>query len=1069
MVKILKGPAGAGKSTCLYRTVLRLAEENKDKNHILCVPEQFTLSAMKLIMEMSQVRGMLNIDVLSFNRLSYRIFQDAGSGKYELLDDTAKNLIIRHIASERREDLKVFGSNLRKQGYVSAVKSAISELMQYGCSLSDLDRMIGASEDSGSFLSLKLRDIKIIYEEFLKRLGTDYTTVEELYNAAAKKADSARFLKGAVVYFDGFTGFTPVQYNLIKSLYNVCSDLYVTVTDDGSGCFLFNTGIKTIEKLSIISKGNIVEEDTPDRIVRHKDDPVFTFLGENVFRRNTDRIENRDHIRFIRAGDIESEIKSVLYHIKKLTLTENYRYRDIAIILTDIAEYADTLKKEAKRNGIPVYVDETKGIEFNPFARFIRAALRCVIEDMSYESVFNLLRTQMTGLDACDIDMAENYVLALKIKGMNRYEKPFGQIYKGVDENELNAANKVRQSVLTMVGPLWEIRKSASVKEFTTRLYELCRDIGVKEKLDIFASEFAQENDTVRQMEFKQVYQLIMQLYDRMVSLLGDEVMDIEEYAQIVDAGLSEIKIGTIPSSSDCIMAGDLTRSRFNEIKALFIIGMDEGNIPGNNDRGGIITDADRRFLKEMDFELAPTTYENALVSAFYFYMNILKPSDRLFLSYSETSRDGGIKRPSYFLKEVKRCLTEPSEERAEDNLQDIYTRSDALDRLSETVGENGSHELYEALKDDACAKVILDGHFKEDVSMLLKAAADAVFGKRSQESATELERYAACAYAHYLQYGLGLRERLEFEFDASDIGTLLHETLKNYSYLLKRENTSFPEVGDELSRDLLREALEMSGSEKLERLYERSGRNAYMKQRMERIAKRTVDTLRFQSGEGRFSPSAFEKSFSAHGLKGFIDRIDRYEEGQDVYLEVIDYKSGSKNYDSDRVMWGLDLQLVIYMSAAMEMEIKASEGKKNVHPAGFFYYHIDDPVVDGEGTLTEDDILSKIRSELKLRGIVNGDGSIPEYFDKKIGLTGKSDVIKVSVKTDGTYDSRSRVVSEEDMLGIIDHTLECVERFKKEIKEGHAEKNPYELNGSRACDYCSYRSICDGGIPRKL
>jgi len=1079
MITILRGPAGAGKSTCLYRTVLQLSKEHKDKNHILCVPEQFTLTAMKLIMEMSSSRGMLNIDVLSFNRLSYRIFQEAGSGSFELLDDTAKNLIIRHIASQRKDDLKLFGANLRKQGYVSSIKSALSEFMQYGCALRDIDRMIGECEGDEPYLCLKLKDIRIIYEEFLKRLGTDYTTVEELYNAASKKVKDAPFLKDANIYFDGFTGFTPVQYELIAGLMDTVKDIYVTITDDDSDLAMFDTGIKTMEKLGKLSGKELRIIDVNDgRIVRHKDEPVFEFLVQNIFRRTKKRIGQKGRIHCAGAVDPLSEIRYVLYRIRKLSVTEKIRYREMAIILGNMESYSDSLKKESERSGIPIYVDETRGIDHNPFTRLLRAALKCAADDLSYESVFSLLRTGMTGCEAGDVDLAENYVCALKIRGMFAYKKPFVKTYRGIDEDMRLSAEKVRKRVYGILYPLWEIRGEASVREYTKRLYDFTKTLDIRSQLDEATEGFKNENDEVRSLEFRQIYPLIMQLFDRMVSLLGEERMDIEEYSSIMDAGLSEIRVGTLPPVSDCVMAGDLQRSRFNDIKVLFVMGLSEQNIPGACKKGGMISESDRAFLRTRDFELSPTAAENADLNALYFYTNIAKPSAYLYLSYSQSSKDSGSDRPSFFMKEVMRLFNDLKEEGAQDLPKDrIFNRSDALIRLSETIKADTPEEnrqacaLLKLFKDDPGTQTILDASFRENATYISEAAARAVFSSKKQESATELERFAACAYQHYLRYGLGLRESLEFEFAPSDLGTILHDVLKKYSEKLKARDLSFAGAGDEVSDQILDEAFweSLSENEKTENLFESSGRNAYMKRRLIRIAKRTVDTLRYQSAKGSFSPSGFEKRFSHEGLKGFIDRIDRFEDGTGIYLEVIDYKSGNKAYDSDRVYWGLDLQLVIYMSAALELEVREGADPENVHPAGLFYYHIDDPVVEAEGRTSDEEILSKIRGQLKLKGIVNRDGDIPGLFDRDFPVTGKSDIIPVKRKNNGEFDAYSRVVTEEELKGIMKRTSDLTRDFRRQINEGYIEKNPYELDGVTACDHCTYSLICSGGKKRKL
>ncbi|MCR5650491.1 MAG: PD-(D/E)XK nuclease family protein [Lachnospiraceae bacterium] len=1073
MITVLRGPAGAGKTTRLYGILLEKAKEQKTRDFILSVPEQFTLSAMRHIMEMSEEKGILNIDVLSFNRLSHRIFESSGDGKARILDDTAKNLLIRLIASEKKDSLKIFGNNMNRQGYVSSVKSVISEFMQYGYGLFDIDDMIAKIRDTEPALACKLSDIRIIYEEFQKKLGKEYMTREELLVRAARDAKKAPFLKGTAVFLDGFTGFTPVQYEFIRSIYEITGEMYVTVTDDGSGDPLFELGRSTIDHLEQVSDGDLTVMDVNEgKIVRHADPGVFGFIGKNIFRRTGKTVDNDGSVSFCAAKSMEEEVGFVLSGIRSLVSDRGYRYRDIAVIMGDTGQYADILKKEALRLDVPVYVDATRGIEFNPFSQMLKAAVNCVREDMSYESVFNFLRTQMTGLDTDDIDMAENYIRAFKIRGMNRYAKEFSESYAGISEEMKEAANRVRVRAEGLLRPLYDIRRSATAHDYTGKLYELTVNMSSAAYLEKRAAEFEIQGDMVRKMEFEQIYREIMDLFDSIVSTIGDSVMDIEEYYGILEAGLSEIKVGTLPPAKDCVSAGDLERSRFGDIKALFFIGLSENNVPAPPSKGGIISDMDRQLLKDNDFELAPTAVEKAAVGKFYYYMNILKPSEKLCLSYSSTSGDGSSRKMSYFMKETMRLFNE-AEIREYDDRKDsvILCRSDALKTFADLIGcDESAVPLYRALSPDPAADRIVDAHFTVWADRLSKDAAKVLFGGTKQESPSQLERFAACAYAHYLQYGLRLKERIDFEFASDNIGTLLHDILKRYSVELENEKLTFVNVTDEESETVLKKVLSEAGEEKIERLYESSARNAYMKKRIERIAGRTVDTLRYQARSGDFLPSAFEKDFHFNGLKGYIDRVDRYEDGQDVYISIIDYKSGDRKFDRDRIYYGLDLQLLIYMSAAMDMEISLNgRDGSTVHPAGLFYYHIDDPIVDEKPGISEEDVEEKIRAELRLSGVVNSDEKIIHAYDRGITANRSSCVIPVRADKNGEIRDNKIVLDENDMKKMIDRTLSLVTDFRESIKDGVISRAPYYFTNGNACQYCRYLSICDRGKMRRL
>ncbi len=1047
MLKIIAGPASCGKSSLLFRKIREEAAKAPERNFILCVPEQFSLTSMRRIMETAEPYGILNIDVLSFNRLSHRIFEEAGGDSREVLDDTGKNLILRRIASEISKELSVLGSNLKKMGYIGNVKSVISELMQYGIAPKDMEKMLSEAEGADPYLALKLRDIRLIYERFEEKLGTEYVAREELLSRASLSAKNAKFLQGAAVCFDGFTGFTPVQYSLMEELYRITNDITVTVTNDGSGKELFALGQKTEEHLYRIGGKDTKLVRLP---ARERKTPEFTCLP---------------------CQDVREETEYVIGRIEQLVKEQGFRYREIGIILGD-PEYAEILSDAAYRRGLPVFTDRTVGIAMNPLSEMIRAALSLVREDFTYETVIHFLRTDFSGLTRDTVDQTENYIRSMRLRGKKKYEKTWSRRYRGIEEKTVLCADEARARLMELLAPLYRLRKEASAGEFTGALYELLLAVGAEEHLERLADRFEESGSRTEAMQYRQIYPLIMQLFDRIVDLIGNEKMDVGEYAELMDAGLSELRIGSLPAGNDCVMAGDLMRSRFSDIRALFFLGMNEGNIPSAPEKGGLIGDRDRTFFKERNIELAPTAIEQAGTEKFYFYMNICKPSDILSISFAARKSDGSAGRPSFFLHFAKQLFAET--EKALQDKTEITDREKALQKLSETIGEytEEAGELYRLFQEtEENPEIFLDAAQGENPEHFLKSSVSTLlYGHRRLESATELERYASCAYAHFLRYGLHLKERKDLEFEQSDLGSLLHSLLQFYSEGLEKNGRTFRDPEDELTERIFQEALENAGDERQEAALSVSLRNAYLKKRVERIARRTIDTIGYQVRSGSLLPCAFEKKFEYKGLKGYIDRIDRYTENGETWLDVIDYKSGNKTFDRDRVWYGLDLQLAIYLSAAMMLEsITRGTEPEKVHPAGIFYYHVDDPLVEASEGESDSRISEKIRKELRLRGVVNSDRKALTLLDRGFSQKGQSDIIPASLKTNGELKESSSLTDEEELRSMMRYTEGAVRRLRGEILSGNISALPYELKDNSACKYCPYRGICSGGKVRKL
>ncbi len=1083
MIRIMKGPAGCGKTTSLYRAVINSSIKDTKKNFLVIVPEQFTIETQKKLIMMHPNKGILNIDVLSFERLAHRIFDEAGGEASEIIDDTGKNLIIRQIAAEHADEFRVLRGNLKKNGYISEIKSVISEFIQYDIDSEKIGQMIELSSVSSPYLSYKLSDIKIIYDVFRSRMGKEYITKEELLGKACRSAQKAGFLRNSSLVFDGFTGFTPVQYRFIEKLNELSGDITVTVIDDqlqdGS---LFSLGRKTMRHLGEIAKDGVVTEDVnPGVNMRLKDSPELSFLEKNLFRsRHGIYSADTGESIFLSAADgPASETRYVCAAITRLVRENNYRYRDIAVIMGSTDIYSGILKTETERYDIPVFIDNTSGISLNPFTELIRSALAIIREDFSYESVFHFLRTGLTGIDEEVTDEAENYVRALGIRGKKKYSAEWNTLYKGITEKICISAETVRKNLMNIIDPLMDLEGKHTAVCFTRSLYDFIIGISAEDKLREYADRFEKnDKDISKAAEYRQIYALIMQLFDRIADLLPDAEMDIDEYAQILDAGFEEIRVGTVPPDNDCVMAGDLTRSRFGEIKALFFIGMTEGNIPADVSKGGILSDMDRQILEEGKFELAPTAHEKADTERLYFYMNVTKPGERLYLSYPMVSSDGRAERPSYFFNIIKKMFPSCKLKKIEDKETDrkFYTEYNALSLLSSEIssGNNEAVEIYRQLiKRSGYRELLekmLDASFgSREGDRLSAAAAKAVYGGNPIESATELEKYAACAYSHFLQYGLHLRERYDFEFEARDLGTVLHNLLKDYADMLSKESLNFRTVEDTESDRLIEKAVSHIRDDRAALVLGSSARNSYMLKRLQRIAKRTVDTLRFQIKQGSFVPSSFEQKFEYDGLKGYIDRMDRVSDGQDIYIDIIDYKSGNKEFDMNRIYYGLDLQLIIYLSAGMDIEIRQNPGK-NIHPAGIFYYHIDDPVIDSEDSDGDTSVLDIMHKKLKLKGIVNNDARTIQLLDGSLGgKSMKSDIIPVGYNKDSGFDAASSVAAEEDFRNMMKYAETAAGHFRKDITGGDVKKSPYEYKDRTACDYCAYSSICSGGEKRRL
>lgn len=1144
-LRFIMGSSGSGKSTYLYEEIVRLARTCPEQIFYVIVPEQFTMQTQRELVEKSG-SGIMNIDVVSFQRLAYRVFDEIGKPDMVVLEETGKNLLLRKVAEDKKEELQVLSGNMKKMGYISEIKSLISELTQYHISpeaLEDFLRAQGIGEPqkagekrsalSGVF-SRKMEDILVMYRGFEEALEGKYITAEEILDVFESVAAESKLIRGSVLAFDGFTGFTPVQNQLLQKLMTLTSDIYVTITMDSredAYTFrgmqeLFAMSKKTVSSLVRMAEEAKIPLEEPVWLLeeeksRFADSPMLSFMEQNLFRLQAKPYgENDGSIKMYSLANQREELSYAAGEIKRLVREEGYRYKDVAVVSGDVESYGNYVSQIFSAYDIPYFLDTTKNILLHPFLEFVRAVLEILENNFTYESMFRYFRSNLVlwkkkeeeetpeavrerKVDAALIDRLENYVLAAGIRGYKAWSKRFSYLPRQMSEEQLEELEAFRKEQMELFAPLREVfhRKHTTVREQSLALYEFMRKLSVEQQLKNREEEYREQGDFVKEKEYAQIYRIVMDLLDKMTSLLGDEELSIKEYTEILDAGFEVAKVGVIPTGYDRVTVGDIERTRLEHIKALFFLGVNDGIVPKNDTRGGIISQLEREELAKRHLELAPTARERVFMQRFYLYLVMTKPSDLLYLTCARVGGDGQALRRSYLLGTIHKLFPKVEVTEIEalpiENL--IVTPKSSLAFYLEEIQrrqeggpllERKKRQLWNALKQwyekDENYQAFLT-HLTEAEKLryegneISRAVSKALYGNVLENSVTRLERFAACACAHFLNYGLGLSERELSQFAAMDMGVIYHLALEKYAAMLGKSQYDWftipKEAEEELIEAALREAVLESGNQALAQ----TAKNQYFLYRMGKILKTTVHTLTEQVRAGRFEPGDFEMAFAftedleavnfalteeeKMHLRGRIDRVDTYESDGKLYVKVIDYKSGKTSFDLLALYHGLQLQLVVYLNAAVEI-LKKKHPAEEIIPAGVFYYHIDDPVIEGSGGETDVEIYEQILDKLKLDGLVNESDRIYEAMDT--GIAGKSKVIPVGFTKDGALTKTSKTATGEEFALISDYVSHLVQRLGQQIVEGEVKVNPYQLKDKEACTYCPYGSVCgyDGRIP---
>ena len=1029
------GPSGSGKSRLLRQMIIKkagksLASMGKDRTkYIVVVPEQYSMQTQRELVLEHPAHVLMNIDVLSFGRLAHRVFEETGTDRRTVLDDIGKSLLLRRVASRCAEELEILQRGIHRPGMIDEVKSVLSEFMQYGIGEEEIGKMAAyAGEHGQNALQARLRDLGRLYAEFRSAEKDAYVTSEETLDLLAAAIPKAASLQGSVIVFDGFTGFTTVQYRVVMALIRCASEVVFsfTVSPDqgphigvtaaggpaGSEENLFYLSRKTVfDIIRMASKeglkrgedlyagldgalspasGTGAEPIGERGLPRFACSRVLAHLERQLFRYPLLPFEEKrpgetaESLQLFAASSPQEEVRLIFGKVRKMIAQTGCAYRDFSIVTADLETYGDLFALEAERAGIPVYIDRTSGAFHNILIEGIRSVLQISSENFSYDAVFRYLRSGLSSLSQEETDRLENYCLANGVRGRKKWAAAF-------DASCEEARRKFLREAAPVTGdPEEKTRRARTAAVRTRELYDFLAGCGAQEQMQSLADSFGEAGDVVRELQYRQIYRTVIDLLDQIYDLAGQERMSARDYLELLEAGFSQIRLGTLPQRVDRILVGDIERTRLTQIRHLFVAGVNEGSIPRSASRGGILSDMDREFLAAGGTVLAPTPREQMFTQRLYLYLNMTKPSRTLTISFPTVSRDGKSLRPSYLVSILRELFPALSLEfpEGEPVRGRITGRADSLSLLAEQlrVFVEGNPQDRDAFARDfpllygfhTSPEVMADRQVREAVGRLRRAAlsqyrpqvlqsriAHALYDDVIVGGISRMETGARCFLSHHLRYGLKLRERDIYEFEPVDGGSILHAALQRFDAMLQSEGLSWHDFSREDARRLSALALQQEAGVYRNLLLYKSARDEGRLGRYAKRLLRTVDTLQYQIRKGDFLPYASELSFGGQEgglpairfdlsrgrrllLVGRIDRVDQCAGEGRRYLRIMDYKTGRNDLDEDLIRRGLQLQLITYMEALMKAGPAVfPQGQQEVFvPSAMLYYRMNDPFI---------------------------------------------------------------------------------------------------------------------------
>ena len=1103
-IRFIFGRAGTGKSQFCLEQVQKNINSDKSNKLIILVPDQYTFQSEKKLMDIVGEKSLLRTEVLSFKRMANRVFDSCGGRTENVIKDSGKNMLIYKLLKEGGDELKYFNKISKKQGFVGIVSKTITEFKKYNISEEILEEKEINIENVE--LKEKIRDLSAIYRKFNERLHKNYIDSEDVLYLLAKKLEDCNIYDGAEVWIDEFTTFTPQQLEIIRILAKKCKNINITLcgeasTAEASGETDIFDVIRNTENriLKIMEEDNIgymepidLNEKYPYRFknsntLRHIEKHFFTYPFI-IYR------DNVNDVRIYKANNNYNEVEWVAKDIIRLVRDEGYRFKDIAVVCREIDSYDKVTSVIFNQYNIPFFLDKKREILSNPLVVLINSALEILITNWSYESVFKYVKSGLLQLETKYIDKLENYILANGIKGY----KWTGELINTDDNSQENIEiyeimEEIRRPIITFSN---KIKSNSTVRDYCIALYEFLLDIKALEAMDKWLDNFNELGLQDKIKEYTQVPAITMDILDQAVEVLGNEEVDLKTFSKLIMSGFEEQEVGVIPMSLDQVNIGDIARIKGRDVKALYIVGVNDGILPSANKDEGILSDNDRFELRELGIELASDTRSRIFEEQFMVYTALTIPSDYLMVTYPMADFEGKSLRPSIIIPRLKRILREVQEE------SEIYNKNISNDEYYKiTAAIPTFNELIVALRKEYEKEEIEhywaqafkwfeeSDDFKEKTKTIFKGLTYSNLSERVPRdkikrlytndfgrltfSVSRIEKYAQCPFSYYVQYGLKAKDRKVYEFSAPDLGSFMHDILDQFTNKIKREKILWSDLTKEKCSQIVSELVDNKLKTESNSILNSNRKYQYFADRFKKTITKSVTVISEQMRSGKFEIFKNEFDFGDFKdseaiklelpsketvyLQGRVDRIDTVELDGQTYIRIVDYKSGSKNFDLNELYYGLQIQLLVYLDAILKNSKYILD--KQCIPGAILYFKIDDPIIKSKKALEEDEIRNEVLKKLKLNGLLLRDAKLVKAMDKNMETY--SLIIPASFKKDGDFSSTSSVVTDEQFELLRKYVNDKMIEICEDMLSGEVKIEPCKTNKVTYCDYCDYSAIC--------
>jgi len=1072
---IIAGRAGSGKSTFCIDGIIKHFNTDKNSPCYLIVPEQFTLQAERRLLGCegnsfkSISDGLMENEVLSFKRMAFRVLSRYGGLCKARLNPSGRIMLLTYVMKQIKDELSYYSEFNEKPAEITKLLGLIDEFGRYEVTSDKLRDIINdtINKNVNENFNKKLSDLALIYEKYREKLTKDYSDEEDIYKALVDKLIIYKPFQDATMWFDEFAGFTSFECDIIEQLMKQCKKIYICCSMDNTTNPLFDGGRNTYKKIKEIAEmtGNTIKVIYLDseNMPRYKDNKDIGHLEKQYHAYPCQKLFGEPSgIKLTECKSIYDEVESSAREIVKLCKDKGLFYKNISVVARDIGGYEQIIRAVYPAYGIQFFMDTKKSANNHPLTRLIIEVLEIIINNWKYQDVFSFLKTGLLDLDRECIDKLENYVLANGIKGKNEWAGNFN-----VDEE----TEKIREYIYNIISQFQnKFTKNTSIAQCCTTLCEFLMDLNIPQKMQEESDKYATEGLLQQADEYARIWNITMEVIEQMYLFMGDTstkgIKNAKYVCDILKNGFAQYKINFIPPSADSVSVGNTERVGNREIKALILLGANEGIFPAGFSEDGLLNDDERGILRNKGVELADDSKTKSKLEQFMIYKVLSSPSDFLFISYALEQNDGSSMRPSVIIRRIKKIFPD---------LQVKFDISDSFQNhitlpgpFLNKVGAYSEHELFGSI----CAWYLESDQFKASFKKLINSktpeeninvALDPILANllfKIQNTAvmsiTKIEKYNKCPYSFYVQYGIKAFPRSEDEFSVPDLGNFMHDLIESASNKI----TSSGMLLRDLTQDECNKFIDDSYDEVVDIIginaMKSKESNKFLTKKLARYTAGALYAISKQISAGSFIPKGFEVKFGTGKdsdfpavvvdvednkkvfLEGRVDRYDLYESEGVQYVRVVDYKSSDHTVSVEDVENGVSLQLITYVEAMVNG--LQEKNKKETEAAGAVYFTFREDVSKQKNHPSQDDNVSQ---QYNMTGFLLEDEKIQELMD---GGKDKEKCVKISKEG---FDALRSDLHNAVRLAI------------GNISQGNIAVSPREEKNKSACDYCEYSSIC--------